>query len=415
MSGTISNAEELVCKPRVPLLPRTIHFCLLQSLQDIALTRIAVAICTNSEMASFRKDIRGEQLDNHLFHSYHDDCSRKNLKRVEEKSKEIISRLPLTQAFKAKVLSYVVPMTVEIETWMNDHSDIIFPAFDVQNYFCWKSEGIIDREKTIDVLLNLKDLPFFYRYDRFRLACLYCKEHDAKYLWSMMSDDEKDSFNSKSYDHSSILGYWHAQFNRKRKDLRLNNYIGIKKFCLNTFVTNVSALRYLWDIFRQKYCLYHKEEGEFLLSHLKRSYMYPEIVRFYLDELDDEYHYHLLIWQATDIGKSFLNWPYQTMFLDVKEFYFRPEALLNHILREKIVPKCEDYNYLELLKKFWEQIPASYRAMLKDRSVQYYLQAVLFAIAQDNTESLTKEWLDQMDIEMKRQFENYVREREAGL
>ncbi|XP_055925029.1 uncharacterized protein LOC129956975 [Argiope bruennichi] len=404
MSVIILPIVESMPGPSVSLLPRAINFYFCQSLQDIALTKIAVLICTSSEMVAFRKNFRSGQFNDYLFLSYHDDRSHENLKRVKEKSIEMCSRLSLPQDFKEKVLSMVVPITVEIETWINDHKEIIYPAFDCQNYFYFKSEGLIDREKTIDILLKLETLPFYYR---FRLACLYCKEDDARYFWSNMSADGKNNFNSTSYDHNSILGYWQAQFNLKRKDLRLNTYIGRKKFFFNTFITNVSAMQYLWNMFRKRYCLYHREEGEFLKSHLERSYMYPDIIHFYLEELDNEHRCSLQFWAASDIGKGFLNWPYQNMFLNLKEFRMEADLkrFLDHILREKIVPKCEDYNYFELMKTIWERISPRERSHLKSNPARQFFQAILFALNQESTELLTKEWLQQMDIEMRLQYD----------
>lgn len=56
---------------------------------------------------------------------------------MEEKVTEILSQVLLPDLLKAKLLSFIPPIGLQIQKWVEYHNENLYFGINVPNEFCW--------------------------------------------------------------------------------------------------------------------------------------------------------------------------------------------------------------------------------------------------------------------------------------
>ncbi|XP_055925345.1 uncharacterized protein LOC129957178 [Argiope bruennichi] len=377
------------------------------SLQHLTLAKIAVMLCNNHDIKaileknrrcdSYKSDCAPSvaldgnylsMLDRSRYPKYtlnypspHRDVSAAVLQQIRNKVCSMISPLNLAPSFEKKILNFISHIILEIEKWEEDHSEILPENFDAQVYFCWKSVGTIHRESTAENLFNHRKLNVAAR---FSLACWYCMQSHLSSLWDNIYDSYKAHLISKCHS-GSLLNYWTTHLD----GLHFKRSV----FPDALYITNLSALHYFYNK-----CDSKDKKKAFLNDVLSKQWKNLDLVQFCVGELCQNGYEQLSSFQCRNILRCFLNWPLQSLFLDMSEHLlinvdqFGIHDLLNDILKFIIKHHFEDIDYLNLLKEFWNRVPSYHKDSLMN-SPEF--QPIKIALQQTSAKSLTPEWFKQ--------------------
>ncbi|GBN18202.1 hypothetical protein AVEN_96392-1 [Araneus ventricosus] len=378
------------------------------SLQHFTLAKIAIALCNNREIKALLQGNRSpDSCESHgIFYDIqdgnyfsmlgrsrhpiyvndghpapHHDVDGDLLERIQGRVSGMISPLNLGRSLAWKILSFIPHIVLEIAKWEEDHSEVLAAGYDAQVYFCWKSVGTIDRESTAENLLNHGNLSVK---NRFLLSCLYCMQNHLSSLWNSIYDSYKAHLISECHS-GSLLDYWTTHLD----GLHCRRSV----FPDASYITNVSALRYFYSE-----CHGEDEKRTFLNDVVSKRWKNLDLVCFCVSKLCQNSHGELSSLQCRNILRCFLNWPLQSLFLDVSECLLvkldhdEMYDLLHDILRIINTHQHEDIDYLNLLKELWEQIPSCHKDSLLNTPD---FQPIKTVLEQTSAKSLTPEWYHQ--------------------
>ncbi|GFS41150.1 uncharacterized protein NPIL_381431 [Nephila pilipes] len=149
------------------------------SLQQLALTKIAIHIYNEND---FNALFRGspERLRFLLAEEWVPILKRK------------LTSLKLPLILQKEVILLIRPLSNEIDEWKLDHFSIMeCSSLDPPIEYVWKGKGKIDRLKTAASYIQreIYDLS-----KRFRMACVYWFQEEAKQLWKKMPETTRRKF-----------------------------------------------------------------------------------------------------------------------------------------------------------------------------------------------------------------------------
>ncbi|GFT25438.1 uncharacterized protein NPIL_519701 [Nephila pilipes] len=385
------------------------------SLREMAMLKIAVAVCNDPEVRHLVKEYGSSAFafpcrETHLFLSKEpasyegkahalriDECRAEALMRtcasvdlivhIEPKDeytgeplidllpsqkweKLVVSKLfsilesPLLQK---ELFTLVRLISYEIDKWFKDHNDIIHCNSEIQYSFQWKSQGKIDREETAKILITNETLRVSERYG---LACYYYLEEEAFYLWNRMTNAEKKRF----YEGAIFIPFWFVnKWERQERTVPWSYFAWV-------YVHNPLGLR---NIFPK---LKGSQKLEFLRSILFRRSIDYEDMLFCLSEIDVSEHEDVFKACSAQVLECLLNWPLQSEFINVSnhllpyitEKDFRD--LLESIIYSRIMVGFKDYDYVRLLQEFWAVSPSHFKESVKEDGIY---KPLMFAVNYD--------------------------------
>ncbi|GFR31023.1 uncharacterized protein TNCT_366801 [Trichonephila clavata] len=266
-------------------------------------------------------------------------------KRWEKLILKKAANFSIAKNLQKQLVDVVRYLFSEIEKWKQDHDPIVSSYASLPSSFHWKSCGIIDWLKTARTLIRDESIHIA---NRFILACYYCLDDEIERLWSTMKDYEKDCFSE--VNSSVIAKVWTSWIAR---GVSLNwNRIAYgypdSPLGLRGFFTKLTPTK----------------KQEWLTSAVRfRSLQYDDLC-FCLSHIDENVKEKLFEACSRQILEYFLEWPMQPFFLrmaaclwkylDEKEFQY----LLDVIVYQRILVGWCGFNYIELLREFWNQSTA---------------------------------------------------------
>ncbi|GFQ73597.1 uncharacterized protein TNCT_177201 [Trichonephila clavata] len=267
-----------------------------------------------------------------------------------------ISTLKLPRVMHRRILGVTRAVSLEVDRWLQYHTVLwtVDPCLDLQSDLVWMSIGKIDRAKTANSLIGNENLDIKIRYI---LACLYCYEDKVFSLWGRMALIEQ----------AFIL-----EFSQKRNALK----------CWAQSVKGESVID--WNelyIYRRFYPLGLPVINEKTYEELKPFRLTNCIVRGLL-EFEDFYRllsqkeFHSCSESLRKVPqyalRYLLDWPFQEefmkeasrawTFLSTEGFH----SLLKVIVYQKIMIGRDDFDYINLLKEFWQQSPPHYKRYVQN-------------------------------------------------
>lgn len=304
-------------------------------------------------------------------------------KFIEEK----VSFILLPNSLEKDLLNFVRHISLEVMKWLNTHSKILHDASALRSSVQWKSRGFIDREETAKSLIRNEKLSLRERY---ALASFYCFKDDAVNLWGQLTWGEKYLV---GYDYPS-LGVWNKWMKGERIDwesladyrvwIGENNipdnrswkfffYLGVRT--LFPKLSCEKKVQWLHNSLKEEIIDY--EEFLFCVSHIENH----EKENFF-----KEYPFHVLVY--------FLDWPLQGEFFEVADHLWTKITgmmfflVLHFIIYEKIVKEWSEFNYFQLLKRFWCDSPIHLKEYIQTRNI---FEVVMIAIDCQNKSSFINE------------------------
>ncbi|GFR14969.1 uncharacterized protein TNCT_227231 [Trichonephila clavata] len=285
---------------------------------------------------------------------------------------EDVIMVHLPPEIKRQLRGIVVALGLEIKQWFRSHRFIVRgDSHNLRKNLTWFSFGVIDRLETARNFIYDEDWDIT---DRFHLACKYCFEDDLKMLWRNMTTNHRyfvmrllpRTRNIELYLqtlNTNIPRDWaEISFNERRNFFR-GNFLGIRSY--------FSKLRGR-EIKYQ--CIYYVLES----GNVHHYDLYSCI-----SQLNDDDLYTIRTRLPTaefcKLFRSFLQWPFQIMFLDVVNFFKQNisndifHGVVTFILLSELGWGFQDHTYVEIFKPFWNLFSAKYEEGLKKRVELYEL------------------------------------------
>ncbi|KAF8791456.1 hypothetical protein HNY73_006315 [Argiope bruennichi] len=158
----------------IPFVPSLFHF----SVVKVAL-KLSKHIDATTCLKLFKQMRRS---DPEIFYET-DSNSNSEIDKAKEKLLIIPAHL------RENVVQAILGLDAAVKEWHSDHEGA-FRSKNIDETFEWKSNGAIDRIKTMQQLLLKKDVDINLR---FYLACCYFLEESIKTLWAEMDVNDKRS------------------------------------------------------------------------------------------------------------------------------------------------------------------------------------------------------------------------------
>ncbi|XP_055925503.1 uncharacterized protein LOC129957272 [Argiope bruennichi] len=111
-----------------------------------------------------------------------------------------LSKIFPSKTLRKAVIGLLMPISLEVVMWGYDHREVnngFFSCMDMWHCFRWNSQGIIDREQTVKLIVAERNIRMM---DRFFLACNYKLKESIQEMWNNMPEDDKGRVN------------WHGPF-----------------------------------------------------------------------------------------------------------------------------------------------------------------------------------------------------------
>ncbi|GIX78362.1 uncharacterized protein CDAR_313491 [Caerostris darwini] len=272
-------------------------------------------------------------------------------KLLSEKAKQIVATLQLPPQIEERILGILRPIALEISRWRDDHDKILSPEINA-NIFQWKNNGTIERVDT--AITIIKDTNLDIR-KKFVLACLYSLEDDISHLWNKMSTDDKLLVFEVSY--SSIVQFWVSIMQGKTA-----NWMELVSKCLHpvyrsNFINYQNDPIWLRGFFDK---LPTKEQQQCLIFSVKNFFKDHDNVRFCLSKINISEQRESFKNDLYRILRIHLDWPLQDSFIKIANQmwdYLSKEQfcdILYFIIYGRIIHKWNDYDYISLLRQFWQ-------------------------------------------------------------
>ncbi|XP_055948302.1 uncharacterized protein LOC129981479 [Argiope bruennichi] len=338
----------------------------LPSLQHIAAVKVALTVYNDDIIHFFCEFVKK---DVNYSDSFCTNWSQE--KRIRQRRKEISQKLStlLPKFFVDRIVNLLQPIVAEIFYCVRDHSNIAthIQKSHITNTLRWKSEGTIDRTETSKQLIRNESID---KRVRFVLASIYFLEQDVLQLWQSMTEEERE--NIYRIDFNLAVRFWMKCLRENaaspwkqwipeylsidQKELRFSNFKNrSRRVRMNLFYNELNGLNK--KKFLHKLCPY-------LSCDLRVCY-------YLTDETERGKIFnnsgYLLDLKIKDLLCFYLDWPLQTLFLDMVDQiwdHLTPECFehcLCFIVYDKILKCMEDFEYQNLFKDLWNRIPDNYK------------------------------------------------------
>ncbi|GFY39640.1 uncharacterized protein TNIN_9431 [Trichonephila inaurata madagascariensis] len=306
------------------------------TLKEICLVEVAAEFVNNS-------DARGVINDN-----------REEVWKKAIREDAPVLGIPLT--LLNEIIEILKPMKIEIDCWTRDHNGIFTTEQECSVEFFFNGDGTVNRIKTADSLIYSEWLSVT---TRFVLACEYLSRKDILTFFKNLSEAERNKIlheysqgNKELNRHEEKVAQW------------INHY---KAGCISESEPwGCSSYRYNWtDVSLQSRLLDNlsKEDRNTLLVAVFKNTTQMHVGRFCLSRLSSDHREQLLTRFPAKVLSLYLFRPYHNFFLDAadKVWDLLPEndfiSLLHIIIYRKIGTFCKDFDYVELLRQFWQRSP----------------------------------------------------------
>ncbi|GFS35143.1 uncharacterized protein NPIL_538561 [Nephila pilipes] len=291
-------------------------------------------------------------------------------------AKEKLSSLNLPWTIQREVIALMIPLSVEIEEWEYDHIPILDrrvwkPSID----YIWKENGTIDRIETAKNFIKCESNDVS---QRFRMACVYWLEEEAKKLWQEMPETTRSSLSvirvcDCKLGWENIVKDWIAFIRSGTVDWRQHSFPhSLTWYCQDSVVIQSSLLQELspWE----QFYVFKKVMKEVIPSHTKI---------FCLTQMNEKQFENVLKKEPAEVFKALLNRPYHSQFEDMVDCIFKYLSekdfvnVLHIMICEHIRFKRNDYDYVNLLRDLWFRSPDSYKKHFEGSEFFYFLKMAL--------------------------------------
>ncbi|GFR14967.1 uncharacterized protein TNCT_227221 [Trichonephila clavata] len=288
-----------------------------------------------------------------------------------------VKYLPLPNEIQKKLVGVVMALAMEIKTWFDCHKYIVRDDnLDLRNKVNWFSFGIIDRLQTARIFIQDENLNIR---ERFHLACTYYFEDYVQMLWRNMSRADR-FYARRRLPRSRGLELWLRTLHRKiplnweeisRNEMRhffRSNTLGMRRYFRNL---RGAEMRYQCIHFALDSGNVHHFDLYLCLRLINTGELNAMFTRLQTTEF----------WE---LFQCFLQWPFQTIFLDIVNDFQRYinedlfHALVTLILKYKLPMEWQEYPYVNLFQCFWNLLSTKFEDyVINDKELYVLVEYVL--------------------------------------
>ncbi|GFU61409.1 uncharacterized protein NPIL_605541 [Nephila pilipes] len=301
---------------------------LVPALEDLAAVSIAVNLYNDHEMQHFLKETQS--------------C----LSPGEEWKAMMEKMMPnhiYSRSLQLKIMSLMKLIHYEVERWKEHHETFVGNNLDprIMNAFHWKSDGTIDRLKTVNSLIQSDLLQMRHR---FMLACNCWHDERVLSIWKQMTAGLKNYFYKiQTYD-----------IPESERPFNINVIHWIRSF----IGIGEGSIR---------------EHGWFLNYNCYVQFLQDKLAQNSTADERLEYIGLAVCWnyETYHLSRRFCVSPTGDQLRDIQYVlteYYLPR-LLHIILCERITPRGEDFDFVELLQEFWSLIPNESKERVKRHDI----------------------------------------------
>ncbi|GFS68380.1 uncharacterized protein TNCV_3000611 [Trichonephila clavipes] len=299
-------------------------------------------------------------------------CSKEKLwKRFITKKLSVLD-LPLT--LQEEIMALIKPITVDVDFWRKDHKGIFKANKESCLKFCFNEDGMVDRLKTAELLIHSKRLNVR---TRFVLACQYWSRWDILNFFKNLPKATRINIlrrykkGKKLNKHEKKVRIWIKQYKRKLftesrpwgDRFRLNwNCVSVQSRILD-FLSPENKNVYFNAVFERTNKMH---VGRFCLSRISADRREQLLTRF-----------------PAKVLSIYLFWPYHNYFLNaVNKVWDRLSEidfifLLHIIICQRIIALWKDFDYVDLLRQFWEKSPDHLKQFVEGTEIFEVLMEIL--------------------------------------
>ncbi|GFS91289.1 uncharacterized protein TNCV_1306981 [Trichonephila clavipes] len=269
--------------------------------------------------------------------------------------REEMSDLGIPLTLHEEIIPLIKPIKLEVDYWIRDHNGIFTTEQECCLEFCFNEDGTVNRIKTADSLIYSEWLGVT---TRFVLACQYLPRRDILTFLKNLHEAERNeiaqeySKGKKLNKHEEKVVQWITHY--KAGCISESQPSGYDNCCYNWTEVSIQS-RLLDDL--------SKEDCNILLSAIFQRTKEMHVGRFCLSRMSADHREHLLTRFPAKVLSIYLFRPYQKFFLDAadKVWNVLPEnhfiCLLHVIIYCKILALFKDFDYVKLLRQFWQRSP----------------------------------------------------------
>ncbi|GFS90378.1 uncharacterized protein TNCV_4096191 [Trichonephila clavipes] len=262
-----------------------------------------------------------------------------------------------------EVVALMKPVEFEIFNWITDHRGIFTVEQEWSLQFCWDLDGTINRTKTADSMIHSDCLD---EKTRFVLACQYLS---CRNVLSFFKDMHPST--------TKLVVDEYLMENGNRNNHEKN---------VETLIAKRTSRPFLWTSVSLQSGLLDNEPAEYresLLEHVFENTYKVHIARYCLPRLSADQREELLTLHPLKILRIYLYRPYQKLFLDManivcqylsgNQFHY----LLHIIICQKIIALWKDFDYVNLLREFWQNSPDYLKKIVDGTEILEIMKEIL--------------------------------------
>ncbi|CAL1293862.1 unnamed protein product [Larinioides sclopetarius] len=322
------------------------------SLKHIALVKMAISLCNNSEIKTLIQQERTEGML--LFTSF------AHQHEMFEKFMTFLSNILLPPFLKNKIVCLIMPLTYEFDYWSAEHFFLNKDMnIDLQCYLQWRSSGMINWKKTAESLVQNQKLDIN---KRFLLSCLYCLKDNVCSIWNEMSAVQKEkNIQNRQF---SIVEHWVKWLKHGIEinwSLILRNYIASNHPFFHETPLSLSCFaKELTPIERQEY----------FRHHIRNNAVCKDDLLEYMFQIEPNERLNIFREHAYHIIFLHLEWPYQEQFMYMINSmwgYLRENEFLYLFLYLTSKQQMRwDFDYSKLVQEFWQKSPPHFKEFVRN-------------------------------------------------
>ncbi|GBN25873.1 hypothetical protein AVEN_10450-1 [Araneus ventricosus] len=312
--------------------------------------------------------------------------NKKNYKEITRRVVEDIRRLVPCASLQKKLENFISPLFCEIEEWekicyrsssIDDDTFIIIVNNIPQ---CWLTDGTIDREKLVQLVVKNNNILLT---NRFIFACTYCLYEDVLNLWELLSETEKSLLR---IDSDFVVKNWITWLeSRSNKDWQ---------FCVAWILGTSLWYKNVYVLKRVLGALTPSERSHYLLKALTQREVSSSVVRYCLSLMTRNEQELFFKESPVKVFECITSWPVRSCFFDIVDLlrpYLTADTfcnILNRLLLQMKNQKRDCVELLVILKNFWIKSPRHFQNIAKcDPRFSGQLQ---FILEHDFTQAFSK-------------------------
>ncbi|GFY79553.1 uncharacterized protein TNIN_425951 [Trichonephila inaurata madagascariensis] len=276
---------------------------------------------------------------------------------------------------QGEIIALIKPIVLDVTFWRQDHREIFTTKKESCLKFCFNEDGTVDRIKTAELLINSKRLSVR---TRFVLACQYWSRWDVFIFFKKLPRATRYGIllefkkgNRIFNEHEEEVVQWIKLYQKREFSEAMPwGY----RFSLNWQCVSIQSriVNYL-----------SQEDKNFIFKAVFEDTNLMHVGRFCLSRMSTDHREQLLTRFPAKVLSIYLLWPYHNYFLDAanKVWDCLPEhhfiCLLHIIICQKIVAIWEDFDYVDLLRQFWQESPDHFKQYAEDKPIFEVLMGIV--------------------------------------